>query len=38
VPADILVVSAEVFDEWADESGTVIYEAARDGRVLYAPS
>ena len=34
---DILVVSAAVYEEWADEPGTVLYEAAREGRVLYAP-
>ena len=38
VPSDIMVVSAEVYEEWANEPGTVIHEAAREGRVLYAPA
>jgi uncharacterized protein len=38
IPTDVLVVSAEVFAEWSDESGTVIHEAAREGRVLHAPA
>jgi uncharacterized protein len=36
VPTDILVVSAAVYEEWADEPGTVIREAAREGRALHA--
>jgi len=30
---DVLVVSAKVFQEWADTPNTVIYEAAREGKV-----
>jgi len=33
VAADVLVVSAKVFDEWRDTPNTVIYEAATEGRV-----
>lgn len=33
VAADVLVVSAKVFEEWADTPNTVIFEAAREGRV-----
>lgn len=36
VPTDILVVSTATYEEWADEPGTVIHEAAREGRVLHA--
>jgi len=36
IPADVLVFSRRVFDQWADVPGTIIYEAAREGRVLYA--
>jgi len=35
IPVDILVVSEPVFQEWADTPGHVLYEAAREGRVLY---
>ena len=38
IPADVLVVSERVYREWAGEQGTVINEAARDGRVLYEPT
>jgi len=30
---DVLVVSAKVFQEWADTPNTVIYEAANKGKV-----
>ena len=33
VMADVLVVSARVFREWADTPNTVICEAAREGKV-----
>lgn len=36
IPVDVAVVSAKVFDEWRDTPNTLIYEAARDGRV-YEP-
>ncbi len=32
VPADVLVVSMKVFEEWRDTPNTVIYEAAKEGR------
>lgn len=35
VPTDVLVVSQADFDEWRDEPGTVLYDAAREGTVLY---
>jgi predicted nucleotidyltransferase len=35
IPVDLLVVSEKVFQEWAQAPGSVYYEAARDGRVLY---
>ena len=38
IPIDIIVVSERVFNDWADTPGTVIYEAALEGRVLYETS
>lgn len=38
IPADVLVLSRKVFDEWSGVPGTVIHEAAREGKVLYAPA
>lgn len=35
IPVDILVASEKVFNDWADTPGTVLYEAAREGKVLY---
>ncbi len=34
VPADVLVVSSTTYEIWADTPGTVLYEAAREGRVF----
>ncbi len=36
VPADVLVTSETVFEEWHDTPGTVLYEAAKEGRVFDA--
>ena len=33
---DILVVSRHNFDTWRDIPGTVIYQAAREGKILHA--
>jgi len=33
IPVDILVVSAERFDYWRDTPNTVMYRAAREGKV-----
>jgi predicted nucleotidyltransferase len=38
IPVDIIVVSEKVFNDWANTPGTVIYEAALEGRVLYETS
>jgi len=38
VPVDVLVTSQAMFEKWADEPCTVIYEIAHYGRVLHAPS
>ena len=35
VPVDILVVSEKSYTEWKDTPGTVIYEAAIEGKVVY---
>src|SRR5206468_10242998 len=32
IPVDVIVVSRKTFEEWADTPGTVIYEAAREGK------
>ena len=36
IPADVLVFSRKVFDEWSEIPGTIIHRAAREGKVLYA--
>ena len=36
VPVDVLVVSDQVFDRWRDIPGTVLFEASREGKLLYA--
>lgn len=38
IPVDIIVVSEQVSNEWADTHGTVIYEATLEGWVLYETS
>jgi predicted nucleotidyltransferase len=35
VPVDLLVISARTFRDWSNTPGTVIYDAAREGKVLY---
>ncbi len=35
IPVDVLVVSEKSFNEWKDVPGTVIYEAAIEGKVVY---
>jgi len=36
IPVDIIVVSRKTFEKWADTPGTVLYEAARQGRIFRA--
>jgi predicted nucleotidyltransferase len=36
LPVDLLVVSRRTFQEWSDTPGTVIYQAAKEGKVLRA--
>ena len=36
ISVDVLVVSQKTFDEWWDTPNTVLYEAAREGRVFHA--
>jgi predicted nucleotidyltransferase len=36
VPADVLVASEQTFEKWRHIPGTVLYEANKDGKVLYA--
>ena len=38
VPADVLVTSEAIFQEWQDTPGTVLFEAAKEGRVFDAVS
>jgi len=33
--ADLLVVSEKSFKDWSDTPGSVIYQAAREGKVIY---
>jgi predicted nucleotidyltransferase len=35
IPVDLVVVSEKSYNEWKDAPGTVIYEAAIEGRVVY---
>src|SRR5881227_3688744 len=35
VPADVLVASDRVFEEWRNVPGTVLYEANKEGKVMY---
>ena len=35
IPVDVIVVSEQVFNDWAKTPGTVIYEAALEGQVVY---
>jgi len=37
IPADVLVHDRRTFEHWADTPGTVLYEAAQEGRVFLAP-
>jgi uncharacterized protein len=36
VPADVLVTSQGIFEEWHDTPGTVLYEAAKEGKIFDA--
>lgn len=35
MPVDVIVVSAQAFDEWHDTPGNVMERAAAEGKVLY---
>jgi len=35
LPAELLVVSQAMFDDWSDLPGTVYYDARREGQTLY---
>ena len=35
IPVDLLVVSRETFDYWADTPGNVYYHARSEGKVVY---
>ena len=36
IPVDVLVVSQDTYDAWADTPGTVLHEAAKEGRIFRA--
>ncbi len=36
IPVDVLVVSQDTYDAWVDTPGTVLYEAAKEGRLFRA--
>jgi len=38
IPVDIVVTSRRNFEDWSDTPGTVIYKAAKEGKVLDAES
>ncbi|MBM4035079.1 MAG: nucleotidyltransferase domain-containing protein [Planctomycetes bacterium] len=38
IPVDILVVSEAAFRDWAETPGTVLYEAAHEGRAFSDPT
>ena len=38
IPVDVLVASQKTYEEWADTPGTLLYEAALEGRVFDAVS
>lgn len=38
IPVEVLVASRRTFDEWSKVPGTVLYEAAHEGRVLHGPA
>lgn len=35
IPVDVLVTDTQQFEAWKDQPGTALYDAAREGRVLY---
>jgi predicted nucleotidyltransferase len=35
LPAELLVVSQAMYDDWSDLPGTVYYDARREGQTLY---
>ncbi len=38
IAADVIVVSKETFDQWANTPNTLLYESAHEGRVFHANS
>lgn len=38
IHADVLVLSSEQFNDWRDVPGSVVYDAAREGRVFRGSS
>ena len=38
IPVDVLVVSRKTYEAWADTPGTILYDAAKEGRVFHAVS
>jgi hypothetical protein len=38
LPAELLVVSQAMYDDWSEVPGTVYYDARREGQILYDAS
>ena len=38
IPVDIIVISERSYNEWKGTSGNIIYEASRNGKVVYEAS
>ncbi len=36
LPVDVVVVSRAAFEGWKDTAGTLLFDASREGKVLYA--
>lgn len=36
IAADVIAVSREAFDKWADTPNTLLYQAANEGRIFHA--
>jgi len=35
IPADVFVASRRFYEEWKNVPGTMLYEAAREGKIVY---
>lgn len=37
IPADIFVATCDFFEKWKSVPGTMLYEACREGKIVYEP-